>query len=57
MTSTQLNKRILKAQKQLKKRILKAGEESELHNTIDTLRGIRNGLERLENQLMHFDKK
>ncbi len=58
MTTKSLTREIKNLQKRLisRTRKLKAGESSEIHMRIDALRGIRNGLEKLEEKLMWLNK-
>ena len=51
MTTTQLTNDINKTRKRISKGNFKSGEESELHLRVDTLRRLRNGLEKLETEL------
>lgn len=57
MTTTQLTNDINKTRKRISKGNFKSGQESELHLRIDTLRRLRNGLEKLEAELNSLNNR
>lgn len=57
MTTKQLTNDINKSRARLSKGNFKSGQESELHLRVDTLRRLRNGLEKLEAELKSLNDR